>query len=85
MNDMVSIRKIRPLPSAKGAGVPGAVLTGGDFFLGGNWPSLAVVEGRTTGDTEEHWGKRIIGNNLDIRFSGNSSVFFVVKNLGNRV
>jgi len=60
MNDMVSIRKIRPLASAEArdnAGA-GAALTGGDFFLGGNQPSLAARRILTTGYTEEHRGKQ---------------------------
>jgi hypothetical protein len=41
MNDIVSIRKIRPLASVK-TDDAGAALGGGDFFLGGNQPSLSA-------------------------------------------
>jgi hypothetical protein len=60
MNDIVSIRKTRPLPTSPGcigfdlvcaaearsetAAGPGATLTGGDFFLAGKNPSLAATE-----------------------------------------
>jgi hypothetical protein len=58
MNDIVSIRKIRPLPSAE-VGTGGAALTcGGDFFLAGNWPSLTAEEFLASGNTEAHRGKR---------------------------
>jgi hypothetical protein len=48
MNDIVSIRKIRPLsPAATGGRVgrlPGEAFSGeGDFFLAGNLPSLTVL------------------------------------------
>ena|ERR1039457_4157793 len=42
MNDIVSIRKIRPLASVKTDVDAGATLGGGDFFLGGNQPSLSA-------------------------------------------
>src|ERR1035438_1935905 len=59
MNDIVSIKKIRPLPSAV-VGTGGAALTcGGDFFLAGNWPSLTVGEFLTAGSTEAHGGKHL--------------------------
>src|SRR5882762_6714012 len=48
MNDIVSIRKIRPLPDAGVCGGGAAVTCVGDFFLGGNWPSLTVRQFSTT-------------------------------------
>jgi hypothetical protein len=50
MNDIVSIRKIRPLPSAEAAaGTAGAAVTcGGNFFFGGKVPSLPANEFFTT-------------------------------------
>src|ERR1035437_3533698 len=56
MNDIVSIRKIRPFPSpllgGEAGGDPGAALPcGGDFFLAGNRPSLTANEFLTTGGT----------------------------------
>ncbi len=53
MNDIVSIRKIRPWPRA---GVDVVLTWGDDFFLGGNWASLAAREIFTTEVTEEHKG-----------------------------
>jgi hypothetical protein len=43
MNDIVSIRKIRPLPSAE-VSAAGAAFTCGNFFLAGNELSLAADE-----------------------------------------
>src|ERR1700675_3344397 len=52
MNDIVSIRNIRPLPWAGAGRGSGAALTcGEDFFLGGNEPSLTVMEFLTTQGT----------------------------------
>jgi hypothetical protein len=49
MNDIVSIRKIRPLASVK-TDDAGATLGGGDFFLGGNQLSLSAKKIFTTRD-----------------------------------
>src|ERR1700676_2968391 len=55
MNDIVSIRKIRPLPGAAAGRGPGAALPcGEDFFLAGNEPSLTVMEFLTTEGTKEY-------------------------------
>lgn len=61
MNDMVSIRKMRPFVSdalvgsaAAAGGATAALTSGDDFFLEGKKVSLAVKEFFTTGDTEEH-------------------------------
>jgi hypothetical protein len=46
MNDMVSIRNMRPLsspPFPETGGTMDAALTVGDFFFGGNWASLTVA------------------------------------------
>src|SRR5260370_5579671 len=57
MNDIVSIRKIRPLPCAEAGRGPGAALPcGEDFFLAGNEPSLTVMEFLTTEGTKEYQG-----------------------------
>jgi hypothetical protein len=52
MNDMVSIRKIRPFPSPRlgeeAGGGPGGV----DFFLAGNGPSLTVNVVRQTANRQ---------------------------------
>jgi hypothetical protein len=57
MKDMVSMRKMRPLPTAEFGGA--ALSCGGDFFLAGNWASLAAREFFTTEDTEPHRGKQL--------------------------
>src|ERR1700675_3987503 len=55
MNDIVSIRKIRPLPGAAAGRGPGAALPcGEDFFLAGNEPSLTVMEFLTTKGIKEY-------------------------------
>ncbi|MFZ1130621.1 MAG: hypothetical protein WAN38_07600 [Terriglobales bacterium] len=52
MNDIVSIRKIRPLPSADAetGGGDASLTGGGDFFFGGKQPSLAARESSPTSD-----------------------------------
>jgi hypothetical protein len=56
MNDMVSIKKMRPFVSA--GAIEDATAVGlasdDDFFLEGKNVSLAAKEFFTTGDTEEH-------------------------------
>src|ERR1700694_320677 len=54
MNDIVSIRKIRPLRAEAGRGPGAALPCGEDFFLAGNEPSLTVMEFLTPEGTKEY-------------------------------
>jgi hypothetical protein len=53
MNDIVSIRKIRPELSGEVAAEGAAVTCGVDLFLAGNEPSLAANEFFTTGSAQD--------------------------------